>query len=279
MFSYASRLLLIGLLETSFYYIYYLIIGKYFSAESLGYYTRAKSTQSLPVNGTIEIVSKVAFPAFIQVQNDPVKLKQGGQKAITSLVFIIYPVLIGILVTAKQFIVVVFGNKWLPSVPYLQIMCLIGLFYPLQTINLNILSAIGRSDLFFRIEVIKKILIFISIIIAIHFGIIALLTGELIVSFISFFINSHYSGVLINYKASNQLKEIAPYFVSAIAMGIVVFGITQLIGNFNTYLLFLTQIMTGTAVYITISILFKFSPLGEIRLLILQYFHKLHTVR
>ncbi|MBN2610911.1 MAG: MOP flippase family protein [Bacteroidales bacterium] len=262
MFKFGSRLLASGLLEVLFTNVYNLVIGKVFSADKLGYYTQAQKIQTLPSNLIRSTISRVTFPVFSSIQDDDQRLKQGYRKTIKIIIFIVFPLMIGIMVVAESLIKVLLTDKWLPSVAFLQLLCIIGMTYPLSSINLNILKVKGRSDIFFRLEVIKKILIAISIAISLPFGIMALIIGRVILSFISFVLNIYYSGKLIDFSIKEQLSDIFPYFVLSLCMGIIIYLFGFLFDD-NDILKLVFQVVLGAAVYIVGSYLYKFEAMQE----------------
>lgn len=262
MFKFGSRLLASGLLEVLFTNVYNLVIGKVFSADKLGYYTQAQKIQTLPSNLIRSTISRVTFPVFSSIQDDDQRLKQGYRKTIKIIIFIVFPLMIGIMVVAESLIKVLLTDKWLPSVVFLQLLCIIGMTYPLSSINLNILKVKGRSDIFFRLEVIKKVLIAISIAISLPFGIMALIIGRVILSFISFVLNIYYSGKLIDYSIKEQLSDIFPYFVLSLCMGIIIY-LFGFIFDDNDILKLVFQVVLGAAVYIVGSYLYKFEAMHE----------------
>lgn len=256
LFSFGSKLLASSLLDVTFRNIYLLVIGKAFTATDLGFYARAKRAQELPVRNINSIVQRVTFPAFSTIQDEDVRLKKGYKKAIQTLVFINFPLMLGLIVIAKPLIIVLITEKWLPAIPYFQLLCITGLLYPIQSLNLNIIKVKGRSDLFLKLEIIKKIIVIAAIAITLRFGILALIIGQIITSFIAYYLNSYYSGHFINYGLKQQIIDILPYFGIASLMA----GITWSVGLiFNTpyFVRLIVQVIIGIASYILFSKLFK----------------------
>jgi teichuronic acid exporter len=246
MFGFGSRVMASGLLNTIFANIYWLTIGKLFSAMDLGYFTRAQKMQELPTLTLSWMVGRVTFPVFSSIQDDRVRVKRGLRKVLTSLAFVSFPITVGILVTARPLVIVLLTEKWAPCVPYLRLLCLAGLLFPMNWFNTNVLYAIGRSDLCFRLEVIKKTLIVISIAILWRWGIEALIWGQVVVSILSYGFNSYYNGVLIGYPIWEQVRDLMPYAVPTVVMGLGVY----LIGHIplpSDWLLLLIQMFTGVA--------------------------------
>jgi O-antigen/teichoic acid export membrane protein len=170
------------------------------------------------------------------------------------LFFINAPVMIGLAVVAKTLVLVLLTEKWLPCVPYLQLLCVVGLLLPLQTLNLNILMAKGRSDLFLRLEFIKKILLVLNIVILWRWGIVSIIGGQVIISLLSFFLNSYYTGKFLNYNAFSQIKDVLIYFVFALLMGGVV-HLVEYLPFINDALQLVVQVVVGMVVYLLMSLI------------------------
>jgi O-antigen/teichoic acid export membrane protein len=225
LFSFGSKLLLSGLISQTFENIYLLVIGRMFSATALGFYDQARKFQQVPVATLAQVVGNVTFPAFSKIQDENERLRLGFRKLIKLLVFINFPLMIGLAVVAKPLFIVVLGEKWLPSVPYFQLLCIAGMIYTLHSSNLNILKVKGRSDLFLYLEIIKKIFVVMAIIIGLQWGIMGLVVGQIFTSFISFFINAFYTGKLISYSTINQIKDISQTFlITVVTAGVMSAG-------------------------------------------------------
>jgi teichuronic acid exporter len=223
LFSFGSKLLVSGLIDTAYRNIYYLIIGKYFSAVELGYYTRADQFQALPSQNLNGLINRVSYPVLSSIQDDIPKLKLSYQKIIKSTMLITFVLMLGMAAIAKPLILTLIGEKWLPAVVYLQLLCLVGMFYPLHSLNLNMLQVQGRSDLFLRLEIIKKVLAVPTIFIGILIGIKAMIIGMLLLSLIAYYLNSYWSGRFIDYSTWEQVKDISPSFLLASVVALCVF--------------------------------------------------------
>ena len=263
MFGFGSRLLASGLLDQVFGNIYLLVIGRLFSAIDLGYFTRAQTFAYVPSQTLSGMVGRVTFPVFSTIQNDSVLLKRGMKKALTTLVLVNFPMMIGLAVVARPIVLGLLTEKWAASIPYLQLFCLLELLLPLHVINLNLLQAVGRSDLFLRLEVVKKVLTVINIAIAWRWGISAMIFGMLIMSIISYYLNSYYAGMLINYPISEQLRDLFPYLLMAVLMAVASFTVGLL--PFPTrWLMLLAQIAVGVAVYGCLCRVFRLMAFMEV---------------
>jgi teichuronic acid exporter len=263
MFSFGSKLLFSGLLDTIYNNLYLIVIGKMFSAADLGYYTRAEQTQQLPVLNFYSIIERVTFPVFSSMQDDKDWLKRATRKALTTLAMVNFPLMIGLAVVSRPLVLALLTEKWLPCVPYLQLLCVVGLFFPLHAINLNVLMAQGRSDLFFRLEICKKALITGAICLTWRWGISALIYGQIAVSVIAYYMNTYYTGKLLSYSISEQLKDVAPIFGLASLMGVGVFlsGYSKVQ---SSALLLCFQVSVGIVSYLILCSIAKIPSFFEI---------------
>lgn len=257
LFSFGSKLLVSGLIDTIYRNVYYLVIGKYFSAIELGYYTQADQFQALPSSNLLGIIGKVSYPVLSTLQNDKVQLKNTYKKIIRSTMLITFVLMLGMASVARPMILSLIGAKWEPGVIYLQLLCFVGMFYPLHAINLNMLQVLGRSDLFLKIEIIKKALAIPIIIVGVAWGIIAMLIGMIVLSFIAYYLNSYFSGKFIGYSFFDQIKDILPSFLLASTMSSVVF-FEGLFVPFSPFPLLIIQLITGAMITFSLCEIFKF---------------------
>ena len=265
-FNFGYKLTLSGILDIIFNNAYHIIIGKFFPVAQLGFYQRANSLQMYPVGTISAIMSKVTYPLFAQIQDDNIRLKSVYKKILQMNIYILAPLLIVAGVLAEPLFRFLLTEKWLPAVPYFQILVITGVLYPIHAFNLNILNVKGRSDLFLKLEIIKKVMIVIVISISIKYGIIGLLYGRIVTSIIAFFINTHYSGKFISYSAWEQVKDIAPIFTLSIFTGATVFLFdyyTKSILQYDFLRLTLSSILAAL-IYLYLSYSFKLNSLTEI---------------
>ena len=271
-FKFGYKITLSGLLNTLFNNIYQIVIGRFFVASDVGFYTRADSLKQLPVNNISITLNKVTYPLFASIQNDDIRLKKIYKNIMQMVIFIVAPVLIFSAILADPLFRFLFTEKWVPAVPYFQILCFVGILYPLHSYNLNILYVKGRSDLFLKLEVVKKILLIIVIAITFHFGIIGLIWGQLINSSLAFFINSHYTGKFLNYNSWEQVKDILPIIFLAFIAGSILFIIDLQFKELqfkNIYRLVIGG-ASGTLAYYILAILFKVDSLQELKKIIVR---------
>ncbi len=270
-FSFGYKLTLSGLLNRIFDNIFLIVIGKYFSAAQVGFYTRAETTKQLPLSNIFNSLDKITYPMFAEIQDDNVRLKRVYRQLLQMVVFVVAPLLIFIAVLGEPIFRFLFTEKWLPAVPYFQILCVTGILYPLHAYNLSILNVKGRSDLFLKLEIIKKVVIVITILVTLPYGIFALLYGQIFISLVAFFINSHYTARFINYPALYQLRDVFPVIFLATIAGAVIFAVD----NFGIYdQLDIIRIfiggLSGILVYLGIAYLFKLRSFNDLKNLIFK---------
>lgn len=244
LFNFGYKLLLSGLLNTLYKNIYYLIIGRYYSAETLGFYTRAQEFKSLPSNSITSVVSRVSYPILSKLQDEPQKLKYGYKKIITGIMFITFVLMFGMAAVAEPLIIIIIGEQWRTSVRYLQLLCFVGMMYPLHALNLNILNVKGRSDLFLKLEIIKKVIVIPVIIIGLLYGIEAMIIGMILNTHIAYYLNSYWSGKLISYPVKEQIRDILPSLIFAAFMSIIVYFAGR-ISPFGYAATLFVQVFTG----------------------------------
>lgn len=269
LFAFGSRLLVSGLIDTLYRNIYYLVIGKYFSAQELGYYTRAKQFNDLPSANLNGIMSRVTFPVLSQLQDDPAKLKAGYKKMIKSIMLISMVLMAGLAAAAEPMIITLIGEKWRPAIIYLQLLTFVGMMYPLHALNLNMLQVQGRSDLFLRLEIIKKLIAIPTIIIGIFFGIKIMILGMWMNTLIAYYLNSYWSGRMINYPMREQVNDIMPGFGIALTMGAVVMLAGWLL-PVSFLVKLIIQLILGALLSLLLCELFKPEAYLELRQIVLK---------
>ena len=262
MFSYSSKLLISGLIDTIYNNIYTLVIGKKFTESDLGYYTRADGYSQFPSSSITMVLSRVAFPILSSIQDDNEKLKETFRKFLCISAFIIFPLMIGLLAIADPLIRSLFTDKWAGMILLLQILCLSRMWISIHAFNLNILYVKGRSDLFLKLEIIKKVMGVIILCITIPIGVVAMCWGLVVNSFICLFINTYYTGKLMQFGFLKQMKDLLPTVANSFSMGIIVWGITQLI-HINILAL-IAGITFGVIYYFSVAYLTKSQELQEV---------------
>ena len=267
-FKFGYKLVLSSLLDTVFKNIYNLLIGKYYSAQTLGFYERSKQFCEYPSSSLTAIISKVAYPMLSQIQDDPKRLNYIYRKLLRISFFIIAPLMLGLAAIAKPLFLIILGDEWMPAILFFQILTLAMMLYPIHAFNLNILQVYGRSDLFLKLEIIKKCIITISVIIAFQFGVVGLVWSSVFTSFAALGINMFYSSKLINYTIYEQIKDLSITFVIAFFSAFLMFKITFIFSDSLNIVQIILASFVGMFVYLSINYIIKTSPLHQVILLI-----------
>lgn len=265
LFSYGWKLLVSSLLDTLYQDLRSLVIGKKYDSGTLGYYNRGKQFPQFLINAINGAVQSVMLPAMSAEQDDSVRVKSIMRSSITMSAYVIFPVMAGLAVVAEPLIEITLTEKWLPCVPYLQIYCFNFAFYPVHTCNLQAINAMGRSDIFLKLEVIKKSIGIIALVIAVFCfdSPIAIAMTGVFTTFTSCFINAYPNKKLINYSYFEQLKDLMPSLSAAIIMCISVNWIGNL--GVNAYLTILFQVFMGIVAYIVLSAIMRIEALGVLK--------------
>lgn len=278
LFGFGSKLLISGLIDTLYRNIYYLVIGKFFSAQDLGYYTRADDFKRIPSQNLNTIIGRVTYPILSSIQDDKPRLKKNYKKLIRSTMLVTFTLMIGMAAVARPMILSLIGEKWETSIIYLQMLCFVGMMYPLHALNLNMLQVSGRSDLFLRLEVIKKFIAIPTIIIGIILGIKIMILGMMIETLFAYYLNSYWSGRFIGYSLKEQVSDILPSFVLALSMGIGILYLGKTL-PFNNLIILIIQIITGSGFILTFCEITKFRDYIFIKELISEKFNKKNNGR
>lgn len=256
-YAFGYKLMLSGLLDTVFNNIYNILIGKYFTVQSLGYYERSKSFNEQPVMMMTNIINNVSYPLLAEIQNKKEKIAQVYRQILKLSFFIIAPIMLGVIAIAKPLFILVLGDPWIPAVPIFQILCLASMFYPIHAFNINALKVYGRSDLFLRLEIIKKAVIVLAVLIAFQFGIYGLVWSNVFVSVIALFINTHYSSKMINYSSKDQLFDMLSILTKAFAMYLFIFTIAYFLRNYTEYIQIIIPTLLGIVFYFLLNYILK----------------------
>ncbi len=228
-FAFGFRLTLSALLNVIFNNVYSIVIGKRFSETTLGYYNRAESLKNLPINNISTALNKVTYPLFAKFSTDNQQLRHAYRRVLKLVIFIIAPTITLMVIAAEPIIRLLLGAKWLPAVPYFQLMALGALFQPIHNYNLNVLQVKGRSDLYLKLEIIKKICIVVAVVLGLRYGVYGLIWGQVAVSFASLFINTHYTARFLDYSMRQQLYDLLPSIFISCTLGFVVWWGTALL--------------------------------------------------
>ncbi len=256
LFRFGSFLLMSAILDVLYTRLNTLVIGKFYSPTELGHYSRADNTAQMPGSLLASILNAVAFPVFSRLQHDQTQLQNGLRKAVRLTMLVNIPLMLGMLVTAKPLVLLLFGQQWLPCVPYLQILCVAGLLLPLHVLNLSILIAQGHADRFFRLEVAKKTVSLVLLGVACPFGVTAIAGSAVAASAVCFLINAYYSEQLLAFGARAQVVDLLPYA----GAGVLMAGCVAAIGwalPAGPLLQLTGQVLAGAAVYAALCAAFR----------------------
>ena len=256
LFSFGWKLLISGLIDTLYNNIYGLLIGKIYNPSLLGLYNRGNQFPNLIVSNIDGPIQSVLLPALSEEQDNKERLKSMVRRSIVTSSFIIYPMMIGMAAVAKPMVSILLGEKWLGCVFFLQISCITLAFWPIHTANLQAINAVGRSDIFLKLEIIKNILGIVVLIISIPFGIKVMVIGRAIQGFICTIINAFPNKKLLGYSFAEQWKDLIPSLVISLFMGLLVM-LVELLG-FNSYITLLIQIPVGALTYFGLAYILKF---------------------
>lgn len=272
LFAFGSRLLLSSILEIIYNNIYTIVIGKRFSASQLGIYSKAQGFSNLPINTFLGVIANVAYPTLSTLQNDDICLAAAYRKMIRLSAYIIFPLMIGLIVLAKPLIIVLLTEKWKDVTIYLQILCFSFMWYPIHSLNLNLLEVKGRSDLFLRLQIIKKIMGLVILFVSIPFGLVWMCWGQVLYSLLSLFVNTYYTKKIMNMGIIKQLVDLFPSLMFSLFMGGIVFG---LIHNIHSmFFKLIVGMICGVLVYWCLSFLSHSKDLAYLQSIVKEKFLK-----
>ena len=263
LWNYGNKMMGAQLLNTLYNNITPVIIGKFFSPALLGVYNRAQGYAALPSNNISGAISSVSFPVISKIQDDPERLERAYRKMLRTAAFIVFPLMMVLSALARPLIIVMITEKWEACILLLQIICFNKMWWPIHAMNVNLLLVKGRTDLFLRLEIIKKILGLCILCSTLPFGIVAFCVGGVISSVICLFINTYYTGKLIKVGFWVQMKDIIPTFTLSLCIWLLLQGACLLIDNY------VIQIIVGGILaltfYLGMSILLKRPELQEVK--------------
>lgn len=272
LFSYGWKLLLSGLLDSGSQSLNSLLIGKFYTPADLAFFDTGKKFPMVIVTNINSSISSVLFPVLASEQDEPERVKAHTRKAIQMSSYIMWPMMLGMAACADNIVSLVLTDKWLPAVPYLQIACITYGLWPIHTANLQAINAMGRSDIFLKLEIVKKVIGIAALLISIQYGVLAIALAGIITGIISTFINAYPNGYLLKYHYWEQVKDIMPSFLCAVLMAIVVYYSSDFIDNI--YFKLLLQVIGGIIVYILLAIIFELNSFKYLIDLIKQKFIK-----
>lgn len=249
LFSFGGKLLMSNIINIIYNNIFLVVIGKFYSLSTVGYYQNASNLVYTPSATLTSVLSSVSFPIFSSIQEDDKRLKDGYRKVMEQAFFWICPTYMLAAVLATPIFMVIFTEKWIAAVPYFQLLCVGGILQPLYVYNLNILNVKGRSDKFLRLESIRRIIILVALIVVFPFGIWGLLIVQAIGEIFTYILFAYSSGKFIDYNIKEQVTDLLPILMLSIAVSVIVFILKiLLIGNSNL-LLVISGLIIGGLLY------------------------------
>lgn len=255
LFGFGWKMLLSGLLNTVYDNLRSLIIGKVYSSEDLAFYNKGDQIPNLVVNNINVSIDSVLLPALSASQDNTLAVKKMTRRSMQISTYVMAPLMLGLVACAKPLVRLLLTEKWIPCVPFMCIFCITYIFYPVHTANLNAIKALGRSDLFLKLEIVKKIVGLIAIAVTAPISVMAMGYSALITCVFSQIINSWPNKRLLNYNYIEQLKDILPGILLAVFMFVCIYPIQCL--NLSDFIILLIQIPLGIVIFITGSVILK----------------------
>lgn len=261
LFSFGWKILLSSLIDTVYNNSYGMIIGKRFPGGQLAFYNKGDQFPQFIVSNLNASIQAVILPVMSSKQDKPAEAKALLRESIKMGAYVVFPMMTGLALVARPLIILVLTENWVGCVPFLQILCFSYILWPVHTANLQAVNGMGRSDMYLKLEIIKKIIGVLSICISIKFGIMVMVALQTVNSFIGMFLNMHANGKILNYGIRQQVKDILPVAFLTAAMGAAVYCVGLLpLGNAA---LLTVQMLTGISVYLLLSRIFKISTLDR----------------
>jgi teichuronic acid exporter len=261
---YGSNVLFARLTTTFFDNIYSLVIGKGFSANALGFYRRAINFQNMPLSLLTTTIGKISFPLYSNVKDEKAKFVHMMGKSLVLMSFASFPIFAAMMIMAEPLVILLIKDKWLPAVPYLRWLCVVGMLSPWHLMNVQSIVAYGRSDLNFRLSLLKNTLRLINLIVMMQYSVLHIVIGEVVVSFLALFINTYYTYKLFNYGLVKQINNIKKIIFSTVIISLVTI-IPALFPDLNTLTAFLLHLSFFLVTYFITAMIFNRDIVFEIK--------------
>lgn len=259
LFSYGWKLLGSSILDTAYNNMYSLIIGKVYTKADLGYYNRGKQFPMLIIENINSSINSVIFPVLASVQDEKQRLKEMMRRSMTISTFIIFPAMAGLAAVAKPLTLLLLTEKWLPAVPFIQFCCFTYAFWPVATANLQAIKAIGRSDVFLKLEIIKKIIGITALCLTVRHGLMVMMWARFVNAILSSVINAYPNKKLLNYSYFEQMRDMLPSMALSLAMCAAVLCFNFL--SLSPVITMILQILSGACIYVLAAWLLKIETL------------------
>ncbi|MDT0645907.1 lipopolysaccharide biosynthesis protein [Zunongwangia sp. F260] len=270
-FLFGYKLTLAGIMSRIVKNIFPMVIGKYYSAAMVGYYTRAFTMKELPVVTISNTLDKVVYPLLAKIKNDDRQLKAAYQKIQILSLFVLSTIMLLLILIAHPLFGFLLGEKWLPAVPFFQLLCITGIFYPINKYNSNILKVKGRTDLYLKMAIIVNITMVLGIIVTVEYGIIPLILAQVINSLIGVGINIYYANQFIKYPYIEQFVDAFKTALPGLISFALIFYLIEFYNIMKDFNYFLELLIIGglfMAILISLHFLFRTRALKEIHLIL-----------
>lgn len=255
LFNYGWKIFVANLTTVIFVEIRKLLIGKMYVASDLAYYEKGEQFPGLVMSNIFVSVQAILLPTFSQYQEDKLKVKMLMRKFTKISCFVIYPLMVGLMVTAEPLVLLLLGKKWEVVIPFIQIMCIANFFKPITLSNLEAIKALGYSGITLKLEIIKKVVDITILIISIRLSVFAVAWGMVLFNFCCIFINLAPNVKLLNYKIREQIWDATPTFVISILMGLIIYSVR--FAEIPNFVLLIVQVFLGILVYVVLCRVFK----------------------
>lgn len=269
MFNFGWKIMASAIISSIWNESYQIVIGKFYTPASLGQYTRAKQFSDICSSHITSIMQRVTFPVLSTIQDESERLKESFRKLIKLLMLVSSLLLLGVAASSEALIYSVIGPQWNVAVKYLPILCLQVIFYPVNSLNLNLLMVKGRSDIYLKLEIIKRIIGLVPLALGIFIDIYAMLWGSVASGLIAFFLNAIYSGKQINYTVKEQLRDILPVFLIAGAVSFIMYVVGLIDMGYVSKLIL--QIVVGTFAAVVVVRIFCYQEIRPYLGIVLGY--------
>lgn len=268
MWGFGWKLLASGILNNVWNQLYQVVIGRCYTSSTLGHYTRANEYASIFSSNLTLIVQRVSYPVLAEIQDDKERMVLGYRKVIKVTMFVTAVCMISLGAVSEPLIYTLIGTKWHEAATYLPLICISMSLYPLHAINLNILQVLGRSDIFLYLEILKKIVGIVPIVMGIFCGIYYMLLASIFTGIISLYFNTWYTGKTLSYTFVKQIRDISPSYFTALVIAVAVYFLKFLV--LPCYVVLVLQIIVGIIVGLSISELLKFEEYIELKSIVIK---------
>jgi len=276
LFSYGWKMSVSALLDSFFVNLNGLLIGRFYTKADLAFVNKGRALPELAMNQVNDTLGRVTFPALVLMQDEPEKLREAMRRMIQCSTFLVFPLMVGVAACAKSELLLLYGEQWVPAVPYMQLACFTFALWPFHTINLRGIQALGRSDIFLKLEIIKKVLYLAFILVFFRYGVFVFMAvTALALGPLSVIINSWPNRKLLDYTIGMQLRDVLPTALICIAEAVVVFGVDYLIDisaqqlqlptttPLVLFLKLILQFLFGALTFLALAYAFRLKPMGE----------------